>query len=115
MAEESTSQEFIEKDETRNYLIEEIKQNYLIRKKRANLNGFKSHCAMTYSSFFYYCMYLNFSFCFFSQQKREKKHDKITMPAKDKLNVIEVFISKVLTKSYFTYDEIVSVNNVLRE
>ena len=34
---------------------------------------------------------------------------------KDKLNTIDVLISKALIDSYITDDEFVSVNNVLRE
>ena len=34
---------------------------------------------------------------------------------KDKLNTIEVLISKILINSYITHDEFASVNNVLRE
>ena len=34
---------------------------------------------------------------------------------KDKLNTIDVLISKALINSYITDDEFVSVNNVLRE
>ena len=34
---------------------------------------------------------------------------------KDKLNTIKVLISKTLTDSCISYDEFVSVNNVLRE
>ena len=34
---------------------------------------------------------------------------------KDKLNTIEVLISKSLADSYVSHDEFVSVNNVLRE
>ena len=34
---------------------------------------------------------------------------------KDKLNTIEVLISKALIDSYIIHDEFVSVNNVLRE
>ena len=34
---------------------------------------------------------------------------------KEKLNTIEVLISKALIYSYISYDEFVSVNNVLRE
>ena len=37
------------------------------------------------------------------------------MPGKDELNTIEVLISKALIDSYFSQDEFVSVNNVLRE
>ena len=34
---------------------------------------------------------------------------------KDKLNTIEVLISKALIDSYIGHDEFVSINNVLRE
>ena len=34
---------------------------------------------------------------------------------KDKLNAIEVLISRALINSYISYDEFDSVNNVLRE
>ena len=34
---------------------------------------------------------------------------------KDKLNTIEVLISKALIDSYMSHDEFVSANNVLRE
>ena len=34
---------------------------------------------------------------------------------KTKLNTIDVLVSKVLIKSYVSYDEFVSVNNALRE
>ena len=34
---------------------------------------------------------------------------------KDKLNTIEVLISKALIDSYISHDELVSVNNILRE
>ena len=34
---------------------------------------------------------------------------------KDKLNTIEVLISKALIDSYISHNEFVSVNNVLRE
>ena len=37
------------------------------------------------------------------------------MLGKDKLNTIEVLVSKVLVNSYISHDEFVSVNNVLRE
>ena len=34
---------------------------------------------------------------------------------KDKLNTIEVLISKTLIDSYISHDEFISVNNMLRE
>ena len=46
---------------------------------------------------------------------KKKKHDKIILLAKYKLNSIEVLISKVLIDSNITHDEFVSTNNVLKE
>ena len=48
-------------------------------------------------------------------RKKKKKHDKIVLLGKDKLNTIEVLISKALIDSYNSCDEFVPVNNVLRE
>ena len=45
---------------------------------------------------------------------KKKKHDKIVLWAKFKLNRI-VIISKALTDSYTSYDEFVLVNNMLKE
>ena len=42
-------------------------------------------------------------------------HDKILVLGKDKLNTIEVLISKALIDSYISHDEFVWVNNALRE
>ena len=48
-------------------------------------------------------------------KKVKKKHDKIFVLGKDKLNTIEVLISKALIELYISHGESVSVNNVLRE
>ena len=48
-------------------------------------------------------------------KKNSKKHDKIMLLGKDKLNTIEVLTSKSLTDSYISHDEFVSVDNALRE
>ena len=48
-------------------------------------------------------------------KKKEKKHDKIVLLAKSKLNTIEVLISKALINSYISHDEFVLVDVVLRE
>ena len=48
-------------------------------------------------------------------QKRKKKYDEIVLLGKNKLNTIEVLISKTLIDSYVSHDEFISVNNVLRE
>ena len=45
-------------------------------------------------------------------KKKKKKHDKIVLLGKDKVNTIDVLISKALIDSY---DSFFSVNNVLRE
>ena len=74
-------------DETRNYLLDEIKHNDLMceRYKKSIMT------------------------------KKKKKHNKIVLIGKDKLNIIEVLISKSLIDSYISNDKFVSVNNVLRE
>ena len=47
--------------------------------------------------------------------KKKKKHDDIVLLGKDRLNTIEVLISKALIDSYISHEKFVSVNNVLRE
>ena len=46
---------------------------------------------------------------------KKKKHAKIVLLGKDKLNTIEVLILKAFINTYISHDEFVSVNNVLRE
>ena len=48
-------------------------------------------------------------------KKKKKKHDKIALPAQTKSNSIEVLIPKSLISSYISPDELVLVNNVLKE
>ena len=48
-------------------------------------------------------------------KNKKKKHDKIVLLGKDKLNTLEVLIYKALIDSYISHYEFVSVNNVLRE
>ena len=48
-------------------------------------------------------------------KKKKKKHDKIVLLRKDKLNTTAVLISKALINSFINHDKFVSVNNVLRE
>ena len=48
-------------------------------------------------------------------KKKKKKHDKIVLLAKSKLNSIEVLISKALIDSVITRDEFILINNVLKE
>ena len=93
---------------------------------------------ITYFSFQSYEICFNFCSCFFSWcstsseitikisviatriksyksriKKKKKKHDKIVLLAKTKLNTIEVLISKALIEVNISRDEFVSVNNVL--
>ena len=48
-------------------------------------------------------------------KKKKKKHDKIALLAKSKLNSIEILVSKALIDSNITLDQFVSINNVLKE
>ena len=48
-------------------------------------------------------------------KKKKKKHDKILLFAKSKLNSIEILISKALIDSVISHDEFVLTNNVLRK
>ena len=48
-------------------------------------------------------------------KKKKKKHDKIVLLAKSKLNSIEVLISKALINSVISHDEFVLINNALKE
>ena len=45
-------------------------------------------------------------------KKKKKSHDKIVLFGKDKLNTVEVLISKALIDSYISHEKIVSINNV---
>ena len=47
-------------------------------------------------------------------KKKRKKHDKIVLLAKSKLNSIEVLISKALIDSNISHDEFILINNVLK-
>ena len=46
-------------------------------------------------------------------KKKKKNHDKIVFLGKNKLNTIEVLISKALIDAYISRGEFISVNNVL--
>ena len=48
-------------------------------------------------------------------KKKRKKHDKIVLLAKSKLNSIEALISNASINSNTSHDEFVLVNNVLKE
>ena len=146
MLEENISQEFRLKniDETRNYFLEEIKQNELMSKKH------KKVCTALYyiehflilASTITGCISISafasligipigitssaigLKICAIAAgikkyksiiKKNKKKHDKIVLLVKSKLNRIEVLISKSLTDSNICHDESVLINNVLKE
>lgn len=44
----------------------------------------------------------------------KKKDDKIVLSTKNKLNNVEVLISKDLINTYISQDEFISVNNMLK-
>ena len=48
-------------------------------------------------------------------KKNKRKHDKIVLLEKSKLNRIEVLIFKALVDSVISHDEFVLINNVLRK
>ena len=48
-------------------------------------------------------------------KKNKKKHDKIVLLAKSKLNSIEVLNSTALFDSNISHDEFVLINNLLKE
>ena len=48
-------------------------------------------------------------------KKKKKKHDKIVLLAKSKLNSTEELISKALIDSNISHNEFVLINNVLKE
>ena len=84
-------------DETRNYFLDEIKHNDLMSEKYKKT-----------------CKYLNYVEHLVIKKKK-KNHDKWMLLGKDKLNTIEVLISKVLIDSYISHDKFVLLINVLRE
>ena len=48
-------------------------------------------------------------------KKKKKKHDKIVLLAKSKLNNKEILISKTLSDSVVSHDEFVLISNMLKE
>ena len=47
--------------------------------------------------------------------KKKKNHDKVVLLAKSKLNSIEVLIPQALIDSSIIHDQLVLINNVLKE
>ena len=131
-------------DETKNYLLDEIKHNDLVSgkyKKTCKYLNYVEHLlillstvsgCISISAFASLVAILvgitssavGINICAITVgikkyksiiKKKKKKHDKLVLLGKDKLNTIEVLISKALIDSYISHDEFVSVNNVLRE
>ena len=131
-------------DETRNYLIEEINRNELMSKKHkkvcTTLNYIEHFLIL--ASTITGCISISafasllgipigitssaigLKICAITAgikkyksiiKKKKKKHDKIVLLAKSKLNSIEVLISKALIDSVISHDEFVLINNVLKQ
>ena len=131
-------------DEIRNYLIKEITQNELMSKKHqkvCRVLNYIDHSFIVISAITG-CVSISafaslvripigiasstigLTICVINAgikkyksiiKKRKKKHDKIVLLAKSKLNSIEVLISKALIDSNISHDELVLINNVLKE
>ena len=131
-------------DETRNYLLEEIKNNDLISEKYKKICKYLNYVehvlilvltvigCVSISEFTSLVRALvgtassavGMKMCAITTEikkyqsiikKKKKKHDKIVLLGKAKLDTMEVLISRSLINSYISHDEFVSVNNVLRE
>ena len=131
-------------DETRNYLIDEINRNKLISKKLTKfcttLNyiehfliiGSTITGCVSISAFAFLVgipigvtsSAIELKICPITAaikkyksiiKKNKKKHDKIVLLAKSKLNSIEVLISKALIDSVISHDEFVLINNAIKE
>ena len=131
-------------DETRNYLIEETNRNELLSKKHkkvcTTLNYIEHFLIL--ASTITGCVSISafasligipigitssaigLKICAITAgikkyksiiKKKKKKHDKIILLAKSKLNSIEILISKALIDSVITHDEFVLINNVVKE
>ena len=126
------------KNEIRNYLIEEINQDELTSKKHkkvcrvlnyiehsriaiSTISGWVSISA--FASFVIsigiMSSAIELKICvitaeikrYVNKKKKKKKHDRIVLLAKSKLNSMEVLISKVLIDSNISHDEFVFINN----
>ena len=131
-------------DEIRNYLIEEINQNKSMCKKHkkvCRVLNYIDHSLIVISTITV-CVSLSafaslvsipigisssaigLKICVITAgikkyksiiKKKKKRHDKIVLLAKSKLNSKEVIISKALIDSNISHDEFVLINNVLKE
>ena len=129
MLEENINQEFRLKriDGIRNYLIKVISQNKSMSKEHKKV--FTVFTAFAFASLVgipigisSFTIGLKISIITAGikkyksmNKKKKKKHDKILLLAKSKLNRIEILISKALIDSNISHDEFVLINNVLKE
>ena len=126
-------------DETKNYLLDEIKHNGLMSeryKKTCEYLNYVEHLLILVSTVTsgssvsafasivaspvgitssavgikIYAITAGIKKC--KSIKKKKNHDKIVLLGKDKLNTIKVLICKALINSYISHEEFVSVNNV---
>ena len=131
-------------DETRNYFFEEIDQNELMSRKHKNVCttlNYIEHFLILASAITGCILISDFAsligiligitssaiglkICAIASgiknyttmiTKKQKKHDKIALLAKSKLNSIELLISKALIDSVISHDAFVLINNVLKE
>ena len=145
MVEENISQGFRLKNinETRNYFLEEIKQNELMSRKHKKVYTTVNYAEnfLTLTSTITGCISISafaslvgipigitssaigLKICvlaagikkYKSIKKKKKKNDKIVLSVKSKLNSIEVLTSKDLIESSISRNEFVLINNVLKE
>ena len=130
-------------DETRNYFLEEMEQNELMSRKYKKVCTALNHvqhffilvCTITgcisISAFTslvgipkaIISFAIELKICAITAgikkfksiiKKKEKKHDKIVLLAKSKLNRIEVLIFKALIGSNISHNEFFLINNVLK-
>ena len=126
-------------DETKNYLLDEIKHNGLMSeryKKTCEYLNYVEHLLILVSTVTsgssvsafasivaspvgitssavgikIYAITAGIKKC--KSIKKKRNHDKIVLLGKDKLNTIKVLICKALINSYISHEEFVSVNNV---
>ena len=131
-------------DEIRNYLIEEINQNQLMIKKSKKVCGVLNYIdhSLIVISTITGCVSISafaslvgipigitssaigLEICVITAgikkcksiiKKKKKKHDKIVLLAKPKLNSIKVLISMALIDSNISHDEFILISNVLKE
>ena len=130
-------------DETRNYLIQEINRNKLMSKKQKKVCRTLNYIEvfLILGSTIFGCVSISvfaslvgipigitsfaigLKICAITAattkyksiiQKKKKRHDKILLLAKSKINSTEDLISNALIDSFISHDEFVSINNMLK-